>query len=268
MGSEQPTRRGVLWGLGATVGGLALAGRADAAVEPLHINTHSALWPLGPGPRGPGAFFVLVEAALAALGRPVELGVLPAERSLRLLSAGIEDGDGPRIEQMDSFYPELRRVPEPLLDYRFVAFGRPGAAPLVDWRSLEGRDVAIVRGWKILERSVIGAASRVVVRTPELLFGLLARDRAELAIFEESMGLGTLEALGLSETFVPLPEPLAVRPMVLFLHRRHHALLQPLAAELRRPKTRREGRALLASVLGDHPLASFPGLDRHWGGAA
>jgi len=210
-------------------------------------------------------FFSVLEPAFAAVGHTMEPGLLPAERSLRLLSAGVEDGDGPRIEQMDTLYPELRRVPEPLLDYRFVALARPGTLRVDGWESLDGRHVAIVRGWKILERNLGGAGSLQAVRTPELLFGLLARDRAEAVIFEESMGIGLLEAQGDAGEFAALSPALAVRPMYLFLNSRHEELLEPLAEALRTLKSSGEGRRRIIEVLDGRPLSDFPGLNRHWG---
>lgn len=244
----------------AVLGGGVLEARAAG---PLRINTHSALWPLGPSDRGPGIFLAVVEAAAAAMGRRIDAEILPAERSLRLVSAGIDDGDGPRIEQMDQLYPNLHRVPEPIVDYRFSAFAsRP--LPIDGWGSLSSRHVAIVRGWKILERNLAGVASLQAIRTPELLFDHLARGRAEVAVFEESMGIGLLEARGRADRFVVLQPPLAVRPMFLFLHVDHQDLAEPLAVELRRLKRSGEGLAIVQRVLGERPLSAFPGVAAHW----
>lgn len=258
------SRRALLWSASLLPAALSL-GSARAAAAPLRINTHTALWPLGPSERGPGAFLALVEAAAKAIGRSVEAELLPAERSLRLVSAGVDHGDGPRIEQMDQLYPDLHRVPEPLLDYRFVAFAPPGSLAIDDWSSLAGSQVAIVRGWKILERNLADSASLQAIRTPELLFEHLARDRAEVAVFEESMGIGLLEERGLTRRFAPLQPPLAIRPMFLFLHSNLGALAEPLAVELRRLKRSGEGAEILREVLGERPLSDFPGLASNWG---
>jgi len=239
--------------------------RGARAAGPLRINTHTALWPLGPSDRGPGVFLAVLEAAAAALGRSIEAEILPAERSLRLVSAGVDDGDGPRIEQMDQLYPNLHRVEEPLVDYRFVAFASPGELQVDDWASLSDSHVAVVRGWKILEKNLAGAASLQSIRTPALLFDHLARGRAEVAVFEESMGIGLLADRRLTDRFVPVHPPLAVRPMFLFLHSDQSALAEPLAGELRRLKSTGEGRAIVRRVLGEHPLTDFPGVAAHWG---
>lgn len=258
-------RRDILQGLLLVPPALLLGGRAAWASAPLRINTHSALWPLGPSVRGPGVFLAILEAAARAIGRTIDAEVLPAERSLRLVSTGVDHADGPRIEQMDQLYPNLVRVPEPIVDYRFVAFAPPGRLRVTDWASLDDSHVAVVRGWKILEKNLAGAASLQSIRTPTLLFEHLARDRAEVAVFEESMGIGLLEERGLTDRFVPVQPPLAVRPMFLFLNAEQGALAEPLAAALRQLKSSGEGAAIVTQVLGEHPLSEFPGVDAHWG---
>lgn len=261
-----PSRRALLRAAALLPPAVLVPGLA-AAEAPLRINTHSALWPLGPSDRGPGVFQAVVEAAAEGVGRRVDLALLPAERSLRLVSAGVDDGDGPRIEQMDQLYPSLRRVDEPLLDYRFVAFAPPGVLRGGSWESLLPHHVAIVRGWKILENRLSGAASLQSIRTPRLLFDQLARGRAEAVVFEESMGIGLLEERGLTGRLAPVQPPLAVRPMFLFVHRRHGALAEQLAHGLRRLKESGRGREIVDRVLGGRPVADFPGIAAHWGGS-
>ena len=56
----------------------------------------------------------------------IEISIIfvPAERALRNVNDGIEDGNFLRIAGMSDKYPELVQVPEKLVVWEFVAFSR------------------------------------------------------------------------------------------------------------------------------------------------
>lgn len=199
----------------------------------LRINIASR-WPIS-SPDGRGLFDRLVSEAARRIGVTVVFQSIPAERSLRNLSAGLDDGDGPRIREMDEIFPHLVRVPEPLFTFEFVAFSLDENVPMTGWDALEPFEVGIVRGWKILEMSIPPTVSLTTTSTPELLFRLLRERRADLVIIERMMGEILARELRVEGVRV-LEPPLASREMYLFLHSRHEGMVDDLADSLREMK--------------------------------
>jgi len=159
----------------------------------------------------------------------IEIVHLPAERSLSNADAGIIDGDFIRISGLERLYPDLLRVPEKIVDFEFVAFTRHADFRTESWESLKPYHVGIEIGWKILEENIVGAATRTDVRNKEILFSLLANDRADLVVYSRFVGWETVRELGLKGIRV-LEPPLAVREMYLYLNKKHLHLV-PLISE-------------------------------------
>jgi polar amino acid transport system substrate-binding protein len=224
----------------------ALAAFPAQAEDALVINTRPG-WPMAGSGDG------VVERVLSEMARRVnvafELQFLPEERALLNASQGIDDGDGPRIREMDTLYPGLVRVDEPLLRYEFSAFTADPTLPSSDWADLRPYDLAVIRGWKILERNLADARSLERVHTPTLLFGMLAAGRVDAVVIDRGIGLAELERLDL-EGFHVLEPPLAVRDMYLFLHESHAALCAPLAGALRQMKADGAYDRIFDEVLG------------------
>ena len=251
-------RRRVVATAAVALATLLLRAPADAG-ESLLINQSSS-WPIS-SIDGSGLFDRVVAEAMSRVGLDVEFQALPSERSLLNASAGIDDGDGPRIDGLDEHYPGLVQVPEPVVRFEFVAFSRDADLQIEDWDDLVGREVAIIRGWKILERSIQGAASLVRVRVPTSLAEMLRLDRTEVFVVERWMGLALADQAGIDDLQVHEP-PLAVREMYLYLHRRYADVVPVLAEAMRELKRDGTYAALAREVLGgiEHGLAS-PGTD-------
>ena len=253
-----PPTVGIAFVLAAVVGA---AAPVSAAGAPLRINV-AASWPLHSADGKGLVDRVLRQAARRARLR-FELQALPAERSLRNANAGLDDGDGPRVFEMDQIFPALVRVPEPLVTYDFVAVTREPALQVQRWEDLAGRHVAIIRGWKIVERQVQAPASLVAVRTPRSLMGLLAAGRAEVVVLERSMAQALVAELGIADARV-LDPPLESRPMYLFLHRSHSQHTASLARALRGLKADGTWARLAHDVWGDAaPAPPPPPLEVH-----
>ena len=181
-------------------------------------------------PAQDGVFDQLMIEAFRRVGRAVRIETPPAERGLINANEGIDDGDGPRIESIDQQYSNLVRVPEPLFDLDFVAFSEQDI-PIDGWQSLLPYDVAIVRGWKILEANLAGVHSLVRVRTPELLFRLLANHRADVVVIERMIGQSLVHSMNLTRVRALSPS-LAIRRSYLYLNRKHADLVPALATAL------------------------------------
>ena len=71
------------------------------------------------------------------------------------------------------------------MTYDFVVFARGGIEFIPgDWSSLEPYDVAIINGWKILEKNVLATRSLTKVRDPQQLFDLLSQGRVDVVVYE------------------------------------------------------------------------------------
>lgn len=198
-------------------------------------------------PAGDGRLDRLLSEAFRDIGEQVRVVEAPAERGLLNANSGLDDGDGPRVAGLEAIYPNLVMVPERVMRMAFVGFTRrPALTELVGWASLAPYDVGIVRGWKILERN-IEARNLVSVRTPAILFGLLGRDRVDVVVFARRFGWMVARRAGLDD--VREVGTFAEKDMYLYLHRRHAALVEPLARGLRAMKE--DGR--FAKILEEAP---------------
>ncbi len=151
-----------------------LTGIGNAGAEPLVLSTAFGSPPMHTQAQD-GRFDRLMGEAFARIGCEVEVVGNPAERGLLNADSGLDDGDGPRVAGLERTYTRLVRVPERVMRMAFVGFAAAdGPRDLSGWAGLAEYDVGIIRGWKILERNVRGR-SLAVVRTPDILFGLLAR---------------------------------------------------------------------------------------------
>jgi len=206
---------------------------ARASRERLYINTAFGLPVAGPD----GFFNHLMEYLVAPLGYDVTIQAPPAERALLLADSGVDDGDGPRIPGLTRQYPNLIRVPEPVMEVEFVAFTKRLVFDTHDWASLTPYSVAMVTGWKILERNIRTHEELLRVKHPEGLFRLLNDGRTEVAVIDRFSGHAMARTVGL-EHYNVLSPPLATTPMYLYLHEKHTRLVPRVAARLRDAKAK------------------------------
>lgn len=198
-----------------------------------------------------GFFDRLMQQACARIGYQVATDQPQAERALMLANSGVNDGDGPRVESLDNLwsYPNLVRVEEPLLDIDFVAFTCDPGLVVNDWKSLSGHNVAIVTGWKILERRLTYLSSLVKVKDVEHLLRLLKYGRTDVAIMDRYSGLDAAGRIGLEHCRIADP-PLDSRTMYLYLNIRHVEVAAKLAEALRAMKQDGTYQRIFQEVLG------------------
>ena len=182
-----------------------------------------------------GFYDLLLKESFRRINRQIDIEHLPAERALINANSGITDGEFPRISGLETLYPNLVRVPEKITNYEFVAFSKHHEEKMTSWDVLQPYDVAIVRGWKILEKNIVNTRSLVRTKDQKLLFNLLVNDRADIVVYSRLEGYAVIRSLGL-EGIVALEPPLAVREMYLYLNKKHKQLIKPLAQALREIK--------------------------------
>ncbi len=203
------------------------------ATARLVINTTSA--PPLADDRQAGFQDLLTFEIFRRIGIEVEVHRLPGERSLINLEKGIDDGTVVRTAGLEGLYPNMRRVPEPMMRWEFVAFAKDVDFSPTDWRSLRPYNVAFINGWKIVEANATEAKSVKTVRDPKQLFGLLQNDRADVVVFEKWQGLQMLQTLRLEGVKLLAP-PLAAQDMYMYLHNRHEGLVANVSAAIKQIK--------------------------------
>ena len=183
---------------------------------------------------GKGFLDAVAGEAFRRAGVRLRLVKQPAERALRNANAGVEDGDLSRIAGLEAHYPNLIRVPEKLLDWTFSAFSKNTAVP-AQWEAIRAHSVGHIKGWKIYEQEMAGAAQVLTAEDPAQLFRLLEQNRVEVVLYSKWAGEALLQQQGIKGVHA-LEPPLATREMFIYLHKRHAALVPKLAEALRAMK--------------------------------
>ena len=178
----------------------------------------------------------LVTAVFREVGVQAETLVYPtaSERSLLNANEGIDDGQALRVAGLEKTYPNLIRVPEPVMMNDFVAMSLRHQFAATDWAALKPYAVTYIIGWKVFEANVPAEASRTPVRDAEQMFMLLARDRVDVALHERWQGLAQARHSGLKVRV--MEPPLLSVPMYMYLHKKHAALVPRVAQALARLK--------------------------------
>jgi len=178
---------------------------------------------------------VLIEA-FRRMEQPIEITHLPTERSITNANLGLSDGEFPRIAGLDGLYTNLIRVPEKIVDFDFVAFTWRDDIQLTDWNSCKPYNVAIVRGWKILEANLAEVKSLVRVKNQDLLFSLLAEHRIDIVVYSRFEGYEMIKKHDI-QSIRAIEPPLAKREMFLYLNKKHQQLIPAAAKQLQNMKS-------------------------------
>jgi polar amino acid transport system substrate-binding protein len=220
---------------------------AAAAADKLVIST-SVVAPYTT-PARTGFLDRLVAAVFREVGVPAEILVYPAasERSLLNANDGIDDGQALRVAGLEKIYPNLIRVPEPVMMNDFVAMSRKPPFATPDWNALRPYSVTYIIGWKVFESNVPSGVPATPVRDAGQMFELLARDRVDVALHERWQGLAQARDSGL--TVRVMEPPLVSVPMHMYLHKKHAALVPRVSQALVRLKQNGTYQRLAAQTL-------------------
>lgn len=191
----------------------------------------------------------LVAAVFREVGVQAEILVYPAasERSLLNANEGIDDGQALRVAGLEKIYPNLIRVPEPVMMNDFVAMSRKPPFATPDWTALKPYSVTYIIGWKIFESNVPAGVPATPVREAEQMFALLARERVDVALHERWQGLAQARDSGLKVRV--MEPPLVSVPMHMYLHKKHAALVPRVSQALARLKHNGTYQRLAAETL-------------------
>ena len=195
------------------------------------------------------SFNLIFKEAFNRLDLQVVVQELPGQRALKNANQGIDDGDAARIFELSKKYTNLIRVEEKIIDVHIVAFSKNNQIPIDGWDSLKPYNVAIVKGYRILEDNIVGTKSMVKVQDISDLFTLLQKDRTDIAVINLVEGVTELKKQNLGKSISALQPPLDSRPLYPHLHKKHSALVPKLARVLKEMKEDGTYQRLLAESL-------------------
>lgn len=217
--------------------GLAWSGPAFAKHDEQHeayvLNTSTGA-PYATDDRQ-GFLDLLVAEAFRRIGKTGEVAVYSAsKRALINANEDVDQGVAMRVANLDQKYPNLVVVPEPVIDNDFVAYSQGLDVQMTDWSVLMPYAVTHIHGWVIFERNVPEGTAVTTVREPGQLFELLAKGRADIALYERWQGLQRAREQGLD---VKVHEPpLASVKMYMYVHKNHADLVEQLDQALKAMK--------------------------------
>ena len=206
---------------------LAFCWTTHASAQNLHLST---------GFTPPVSDFfqlVLQEADNRLHDISITFEVLPAERSLKLVEAGINDGDCCRIpEVIFNSYQHMVAVPVSFYAVRFSVFSRHRDIVIRQFSDLQPYAVGTVKGWKAAVDNLqqVAPAELHIVTQPEQLFKMLDKGRIDFGVMGYMSGLKVIDELQLHDIKAIQP-PLIEKPLFLMLSARHQTLV-PVFAEV------------------------------------
>lgn len=172
----------------------------------------------------------IVKEAYRRAGLEVKAEILPNERGIVSANNGDTDGDTMRVAGLEAKYPNLVRVPEPVMLFNVVAFTAGLNFDVKGWESLKPHSLCIVRGFKLGEIRTEGM-NRELPANPEAALRMVRAGHCAVATMAESfwlmideMKLGPLRALD---------KPVESVPLYHYVHARHAGLVPKLADALK-----------------------------------
>ncbi len=157
-------------------------------------------------------------------GYKIKRLLVNSERALLNINIGLEDGCMSRISGLQRLYPNLRRMKEHAVEWKFVAFTKDKNISITSWESLAPYNVAYLQGWKIFDINVKTYKSLKTVRTPKQLYRLLDLGRSDVVLHALRPGQWTVKQLGL-DNITASEHTLAVRKKYFYLNKKHANIL-------------------------------------------
>ena len=177
----------------------------------------------------------IMAAAFNRIGLKGEVSLYTAsKRALINANEDVDQGVAMRVKNLEKKYPNLVRVPEPLIENDFVAYSRDLDFATTGWDTLKPYAVTHIHGWLIFERNMAKGQEVTTVKEAGQMFAMLEKKRADIALYERWQGLQRAKDQGLT---VRIHEPpLASVDMFMYLHKNHAHLVDKLSQALKAMK--------------------------------
>lgn len=222
--------------------------RADAGSDFLVIAS-SNLEPVKTV-QGEGFLDVLSAEWFARSGLDVKLVAMPAERGLADANAGLLDGELVRVELPQVLYPNLRQVPEPVIQVSLAGFTIDRKLDVGSLADLDHYRVGYIRGWKMLETLLENHPHATPARKVENLLEMLENERIDVALLSVVPTRYLMDSKDI-EGLIDLDFRIA-RDSYLYLHSRHSDLIPLLVNTLKAMKQDGSYDAIMAGYIAEN----------------
>ena len=127
---------------------------------------------------------------------------MPGARALAGANDGTFDGDSARVANAAKNYPNLIRVPEPVISVVFAAITLRNDIRIEELSDLSSLSVGHVRGWKYSEKLLTYHKNVEIVRTAEILMRMLAEGRIDVAFLAVAPAFQLADKMNISGLIV------------------------------------------------------------------
>jgi hypothetical protein len=167
----------------------------------------------------------------------------PLLRSLAMANGGQLDGDTMRFEQSFADYPNLIRIPVPIVQIKTVAFLRAANCPTkLSWDDLQGRYVSYERGIILYDVRLAKAYAVHAISADDTLH-LLSQGSSEVAVVLEKEADFVVQS-GKYKNICRVLQPLEITPLFHALNKSHADIAQKLQVVLKDMEAHGEINAL------------------------
>ncbi|WP_457577134.1 substrate-binding periplasmic protein [Desulfomarina sp.] len=208
-------------------------GKSISAQELFTINTADS--PPYSTPLNTGIYDQIILKVFDSLGLTIKINHLSSARSIENVDIGLDDAEYARIKGLNEKFTNILPVNEKLMDFSFTAFSKDPGIRITGWEGLKKYNVGFIRGWKIYEINVKNTRSLHVVSSEVELFNMLLKDRVDIILYEKLRGYDFLSENHISGVFA-LENPLSVRGMYLYVHKKHENLIPKIENALQEIK--------------------------------
>lgn len=160
---------------------------------------------------------------------------VPAARSLLLANTGQIDGDVIRRYEIGDYFPELIRVPTPVVEIAISVYSwDPGKTinSFYDFRKVDTGIVATQIGRKYIERNLSSIRNSMFVSDVEDIFSLLALKRINFVVIDRPTAIDVMGNRYGDTLFEVSSKPLSNVKYYLYLHKKHADIVDIINHEL------------------------------------
>ncbi len=161
-------------------GGIVLPAHAMGQTASAPLVLSNVTLPPVTTPAGDGYLDKLYAEWFSRAGLRAEMVVAPAARGLENANAGLIDGEVARISVDSTLYPNLQKIPEPVIQVNFSGLYSDPSISVKTHTDFRKYRVGHVRGWRIAERLFEGFDNVIAVRNAESLIDMLAANRLDI----------------------------------------------------------------------------------------
>jgi len=164
-----------------------------------------------------------------------ELLKYPTSRALQELNAGNVDANGLRLRVVEKHFPNIIRMPVPIMDIDFIAITNRPDISIHHWDDLKKYRVAYPSGWKIFEVNVPKETHVTTVNSQEQLFKILDLNRVEVILISKPIAHLLLKSHPVQNVRLLTP-PLHQTPSYMFFHKSKSVVMERMSTALTRIK--------------------------------